>query len=318
MNTHAALRPVAILLILVLFLHKHNIALVGNASVHDAPQRINTSASLTRLSASQRVSCMIIVRDRLGQLGHRLFLFASALGLALTHSCYLNISAEIVNELNQLFELDLNDVRQYATPNHSEPHRQIYNYCSHLTSVFPSNTFRVVELKGYWQVHNYFAPHDIEVRRQLRFKWALLDRANHFLENNARSHHFTRVGIHVRAVSSDRFVRDAMSYFTGKYRSVRFVIVTDDRAYCRRVFGTRKDVLFTPTSFDAATDLATLTQCEHAIITVGTFGWWGAFLLRNRTGEVLTDAKPDFTPVDNGCDGRLYFPPWFSFLNKTT
>ena len=238
MNTHTVLRPVVIVLILVVFLHRHHIVFFGKASVHDSPQLIDTSTSHTRLSTNQRVSCMIILRDRQGRLGNRLFMFASALGLALTHSCYLNVSAEIVNELNQLFELDLNDARQYAAPNHSEPHRQIYNHCSHLTSVFPSRRSQVVELKGYWQVHKYFARHDVELRRQLRFRWTILDRVNHFLEHNASRRHFTRVGIHIRrgdflkgrAVSSDRFVHDAMSYFTVKYGAVRFVVVTDDRA----------------------------------------------------------------------------------------
>ena len=108
-----------------------------------------------------------------------------------------------------------------------------------------------------------------------------------------------------------------MAYFTSKYPSVIFVIVTDDRFYCERLFEKRKDVQLTPLSFDGVLDLATLTRCDHAIITVGTFGWWGAYLLHDRGGEVVSDAKVDLTPIDSDCERRLYFPPSFSFLNKT-
>ncbi|CAF4204168.1 unnamed protein product, partial [Adineta steineri] len=47
-----------------------------------------------------------------------------------------------------------------------------------------------------------------------------------------------------------------------------------------------------PQSF-VADDLATLTLCEHTILTAGTFGWWSAFLSHNRLGDVLTDSKSD-------------------------
>ncbi|CAF4051858.1 unnamed protein product, partial [Adineta steineri] len=55
----------------------------------------------------------------------------------------------------------------------------------------------------------------------------------------------------------------------------------------------KKNVLVTPDSFSPADDLATLTLCEHTILTAGTFGWWSAFLSHNRLGDVLTDSKSD-------------------------
>jgi galactoside 2-L-fucosyltransferase 1/2 len=64
-------------------------------------------------------------------------------------------------------------------------------------------------------------------------------------------------------------------------------------------------------------DMAILTLCDHIIITVGTYGWWAGFLLQNRTGEILTDAKPNHSPLDVNCESSVYFPSWFSFLNVT-
>ena len=248
-------------------------------------------------------------------------MFGSALGLALTHSCHLHISPQIIHELNQSFALDLTRLPLGSAPNHPQPERRIYNHCSFVTDLFAANTSQTIELTGFWQVHVYFFNHSTAIRQQLRFKSFILQQINTFL-NNING---TRVGIHirrgdfllVRTVSSDQYVLAAMSHFTRKDSSLVFVIVTDDRPYCERVFGKRQDVLFTPTSFDGATDLATLSRCNHAIITVGTFGWWGAYLLHDRAGEVITDAKSDMSPIDTECEGKLYFPLCFLFLNKT-
>ncbi|CAF4028973.1 unnamed protein product, partial [Adineta steineri] len=84
--------------------------------------------------------------------------------------------------------------------------------------------------------------------------------------------------------------------------------VSDDKNYCRKTFGEKNNVLVTPDSFNAADDLAILTLCEHTILTVGTFGWWGAFLSHNRLGDVLTDSKPDYTPLDVNCRKDDFFP----------
>jgi len=34
---------------------------------------------------------------------------------------------------------------------------------------------------------------------------------------------------------------------------------------------------------DPITDMAILTMCQHTIITVGTFGWWAAWLTNGTT-----------------------------------
>ena len=278
------------------------------------------------IDQKQKWQCSIILRERSGRLGNRLFMFATAVGLSITYSCRLEVSAEIINELNQSFEIDLQHFVVKSEVDFSEPAQKVYNHCSYISQLFTSNLPRKLELTGYWQVHTYFSIHAVEIRRQLRFKSTLLDRAKRFLHRTSSSNISARVGIHIRRgdflrgryVSSNEFIANAMSYFTRKYHSVLFVVITDDRPYCENLFSRRKDVLYTPASFDAGTDLATLSECDHAIITVGTYGWWGAFLLHNRTGEVITDAKPDFTPIDVNCQGNLYFPSWFSFLSKSS
>ena len=288
-----------------------------------------TFTSRIQINRSNRVKqgepCTIILRERAGRLGNRLFMFASALGLALSHSCSLDVSQPIINELSVAFVLNLTSTINQSHESYNTSGHRIYNHCSHFSVPFLNKSQRIMELTGFWQAHKYFSNYSSEIRRQLRFKQPILDRVHHFFHSYFSYNASTRVGIHirrgdfllVRRVSTDQFVFKAMSYFKRKYPSVAFIIVTDDRNYCKKVYGNRTDIFFTPTSFDAPTDLAILTECDHVIMTVGTFGWWGGFLLHDPRGEVLTDAKPDLSPVDANCKGEDYFPPWFSFLNRT-
>jgi galactoside 2-L-fucosyltransferase 1/2 len=269
--------------------------------------------------------CVIILREHSGRLGNRLFMFASAYGLSLNRSCQLYIDSDIINELYASFEIHLPNLLPKSQLNHSTPIQKIYNHCSFFPYLLHSNNSYSIELLGYWQVHTYFIDHIEEIRRQLRFKRTILDQVNSFLDKHINRSVSTLVGIHirrgdfllVRRVSSNKYIFNAMLHFLAKYRSVIFVIVSDDKQYCRKVFGQRNNVLLTPDSFSAADDLATLTLCEHIILTAGTFGWWGAFLLHNRVGDVITDSKPDHSPLDNNCRRDDYFPPWYSFLNNT-
>ncbi|CAF1122214.1 unnamed protein product [Adineta steineri] len=279
-----------------------------------------------KITFNDSKECRIILRERSGRLGNRLFMFASAYGLSLKYSCQLYIDQNIINELQTSFEMNLTSLLSKSQLNNFTSITKIENHCSYIPDVLHSlNNSYSIELSGYWQVHKYFLDYMEQIKQQLRFKKSILDRVKNFLEKNIDKNISTSVGIHirrgdfllVRRVSSDNYIFNAMSHFQIKYHSVIFIIVSDDKGYCRKTFGQKKNVLVTPDSFSAADDLATLTLCKHTILTAGTFGWWGAFLSQNRLGDVLTDSKPDHTPLDANCRQDDYFPSWFKFLNNT-
>ncbi|CAF1098172.1 unnamed protein product [Adineta ricciae] len=269
--------------------------------------------------------CIIVLRERSGRLGNRLFMFASAYGLSLNRSCQLYIASDIIKELNQSFDINPPNLLLTSSVNSTNSFKKIYNHCSFYSDLYYSNYSYSIELSGFWQVYRYFIDYQEEVKQHLRFKQSILDRANQFFNKAINRNISTVIGIHirrsdfllVRRVSSDNYILNAMSYFETKYGLVTFVIVSDDKSYCQKSFGHKSNVLITPNTFQAIDDLAILTLCDHLILTVGTFGWWGGFLLRNKIGEVITDSKPDHSPIDVNCRREDYFPPRFSFLNKT-
>ncbi|CAF0792340.1 unnamed protein product [Adineta steineri] len=316
MGGNKTLKVTSLIVIMVIFFYMLNIH--------------SQSVSISQLSKNKLVlnstkECTIILRHGIGRLGNLLFQFASAYGLSLTYSCRLHLDQQLIDELQKSFEINLTNLLQKSQLNNSTLTNRVYNHCSYIPILLHSNNSYSIELSGYWQVYRYFIDHMEQIKQQLRFRRSILDRVNNFFDKNISKNASTSVGIHirrgdfvgVRRVSSDKYIFNAMSHFLAKYHSVIFIITSDDKQYCRKTFGQNKNVLVTLDSFSAVDDLATLTLCKHIILTVGTFGLWGAFLSHNRLGDVITDSKPDRTPLDVDCRQDDYFPPWFSFLNNT-
>jgi hypothetical protein len=69
-------------------------------------------------------------------------------------------------------------------------------------------------------------------------------------------------------------------------------------------------------SADPAFDMAVISQCKHKILSIGTFGWWGAYL--EDTGDNLTQSVIYPVPqmegaLEQGFNNEDYFPPhWIS------
>ncbi|CAF1247630.1 unnamed protein product [Adineta steineri] len=316
MRVNKILKVTSLIIIMAMFFYMLNIHL--------------QSVNILQLSKNKVVfnsikQCTIILPAGIGRLGNLLFQFASAYGLSLKYSCRLHINQQLIDELQKSFEINLTNLLPKSQLNNSILTDKIYNHCSYIPILLNSNNSYSIVLSGYWQVYRYFIDHMEQIQQQLRFKRSILDRVNSFLGKNINKNISTSVGIHIRRgdylglrpVSSEKYIFNAMSHFLLKYHSVIFVITSDDKNYCRKTFGQNKNVIVTPDSFSAVDDLAILTLCNHTILTVGTFGWWGGFLSHNRVRDVLTDSKSDHTPLDVDCRKNDFFPPWFSFLNNT-
>lgn len=111
----------------------------------------------------------------------------------------------------------------------------------------------------------------------------------------------TFVGVHVRrgdyvkfmravfkGVVADRvYLQKAMAYFRLRYDEVAFVVSSDDMKWCvENIDVSRGDVYFEGegSHLRPGRDLALLIYCNHTIMTVGSFGYWAAYLAG---GEVV-------------------------------
>jgi len=213
----------------------------------------------------------------MGGLGNNLFMLASTIGIARKNNaipCYTG-----TNKANDLVELDIKKCPQtYA----KQSERGYAKYT-------PFKMKKSTTVGTYLQSYKYF--------KSLLFK--IKQNMNSFGHNYVKKHSkkATNVGIHVRRgdylkygylnFPDDQYFKNAMQYFTDKYGDVQFFVVSNDIPWCKKQSFFKATHLVSE-KHTAAQDMAILAICDHVIISIGTFGWWGGLL---SGGEVVYNAK---------------------------
>ena len=83
---------------------------------------------------------------------------------------------------------------------------------------------------------------------------------------------------HMRTPSSIYYDK-TMGYFIHRYQSVGFVVICEYPVGCSvQPQFNRSNVHVSRESQHFAVDMAILSACGHIILSVGTFGWWAAYL----------------------------------------
>jgi len=88
-----------------------------------------------------------------------------------------------------------------------------------------------------------------------------------------------------------------------------FIVCSDDPSWCLQNLPTHRlrHAEFVSTE-DPVVDLAILAMCQHTIITVGTFGWWAAWLA-NGTTVYFKDWPRPGSQLATATSHNDYFPP---------
>nr|XP_021496028.1 galactoside 2-alpha-L-fucosyltransferase 3-like [Meriones unguiculatus] len=156
---------------------------------------------------------------------------------------------------------------------------------------------RYVRLTGYpcsWTFYHHLRP---EILQEFTLHDHVREEAQAFLRRLRvnGSQPSTFVGVHVRrgdyvrvmpnvwkGVVADRgYLEKALDRFRARYSAPVFVVSSDDMAWCRKsISSSLGDVVFAGNGLQGspARDIALLMQCNHTVITVGTFGIWAAYL----------------------------------------
>ena len=77
-----------------------------------------------------------------------------------------------------------------------------------------------------------------------------------------------------------KFLESAMSYYAAKYSSytIIFVVCSDDMQWSRQHVSMDMAPVVFSIFDDLEQDLSLLSETNHTIMTVGTYGWWAAWL----------------------------------------
>jgi len=158
---------------------------------------------------------------------------------------------------------------------------------------------RNISIDSIFASYKYFQHVEEELRQDLTFKPSIVDTARQWLKQQTpdkwKNETFVRVLIHVRRTDYTNVLHEqdgwptptagyfhrATSFFTDCLERVLFVVLSDDPAWCR------KHILVTDIVYSSRhspiVDMAIASLCDHAIITVGTYGWWAAWFANGLT-----------------------------------
>jgi len=156
-----------------------------------------------------------------------------------------------------------------------------------------------ISIYSIFASYKYFQHVEEQLRFDLTFKPHILDMASQWLEEQApdkwKDKEFVRVVIHIRRTDHVSRIRErdgsprptteyfqrSMSYFTDCSDYVQFVVISDDQSWCKKhINGT--NVVYS-TGKSPIVDMAIASLCDHAIMTIGTYGWWAAWFANGVT-----------------------------------
>jgi len=213
-------------------------------------------------------------------------------------------------------------------------------YAERKSNAYDSRTFslnfmRNIVLDGFYQSWRYFDHVRTDVRKQFQFRASTITAVDAFLRESALLAPGvvdpTYVGVHVRrgdllearnvkagyTVADASFIKRAIRYYEKKFERLVFVVCSDDAEWStQNVRSIRDDssvVVFSRFSIMSPDyDLALLSRCNHSIITVGTFGWWGAWLAGGQTVYYRDYPRLDSTLRDSFRMSDYYLPKWIA------
>ncbi|CAF1341988.1 unnamed protein product [Adineta steineri] len=137
----------------------------------------NNNSKILKDKAQGPLTCLIIIRSADGALGNRMFLFASAYGMARLHQCQLYVAPWILTDLRSVFRIQINETKVQLTTDESVVVNRTdifsrYSSCNYYPDLFriPYNkTFQRYEMNGFYQAWGYFQKYKEEVAFLFQF-----------------------------------------------------------------------------------------------------------------------------------------------------
>ncbi|XP_054444498.1 galactoside 2-alpha-L-fucosyltransferase SEC1-like [Pteronotus mesoamericanus] len=258
-----------------------------------------------------------------GRLGNQMGEYATLYALAKMNGRPAFIPAQMHSALAPIFRITLpvlHDTTARRIPWRNYP---LNDWMEEQYGHIPGEYVRLTGYPCSWTFYHHLRP---EILREFTLHDHVREEAQRFLRglqvNGAPPSTF--VGVHVRrgdyvhvmprvwkGVVADRgYLQQALAWFRARHRSPIFVVTSDDMTWCRQnINSSLRDVVFAGNGLQGspAKDFALLTQCNHTVMTVGTFGVWAAYLAGGDTVYLANFTLPD-------SHFRMIFKPQAAFL----
>ena len=216
-------------------------------------------------------------------LGNLMFMYASALGMALTNNRKLRVQP-FVKKMNDNFNLSSEWVNN-SDPN-IYPTLHYPKCCKYYeeTERLPNKRLSIF---GYYVSWKYFHKYKDIILREFSFSESIATEKESFLNKIKKLYgNTTLVGVHIRqgdfitsghlgyTVASKEYIEQAIDYFKTKFNCT-FLIATNGKTdWINSIFSSISNIHYHFTNLKAYADMAVLSSCDHVITSTGTFSWW--------------------------------------------
>lgn len=236
-----------------------------------------------------------------GGLGNNMFQLASLYAFAVRKGMVVNFSGE--KNLNEFFYFD-----EPIYMNHSDcqnwtvrVEKHACSYDASLGQFKPTSDFKIFTYLQSWK---YFESVKDRIKNVFRFRDPVASLASEVMVNLREKYeqngwrHLTFVGVHIRrgdiltyegfrnygyTTATAQYIVDAMDVFVSNFSNVVFIVCSNDMVWSKNItMKSNYNVEFMEGN-TAKVDMAILSSCDHVIMTVGTFGWWAAYLAGGKT-----------------------------------
>ncbi len=233
-----------------------------------------------------------------GRLGNQMFLYATLLGVA--EAAYMrpveNAKARRVFLINNAFNLSSDVITTDETILNRDYERITELGNAIFTPEFMQPRYNDTMLVGDLQSYKYFHRISDRIRREFTFKAFVMEPARAWVSGllanvshwPGRGSSTTLIGLHARQigmpaksgfkVADVAYFKHAMAYYKQKYPDALFVASNSALSWVEQNLMVNRTDIVKMNNNSPPVDMAILSLCNHTLMSIGTFGWWAAWL----------------------------------------
>ncbi|XP_077346491.1 galactoside alpha-(1,2)-fucosyltransferase 2-like [Lithobates pipiens] len=287
---------------------KSSLTTTSHSIYHGSRSCINLSVINRSLPINVQSDAVMWTARLEGRFGNRIGEYAVLYALAKLNGHQAYILPQMHNELGRIFKITLPVLHQEIADSIKW---RIFELNNWMLPEYSNISGQYIKLKGApcsWTFYQHIRE---EILQEFTFQDHIKEEANSYLANlKGKRTNVTFIGVHVRrgdyvrimaqewkgVVADKNYMQKAMDYFRNKYDNPLFVVTSNGMDWCKQNINTSLgDVHFVGDGEEGspARDFALLAHCNHTIMTIGTFGYWAAYLAGGETIYLTNYTLPD-------------------------
>lgn len=167
----------------------------------------------------------------------------------------------------------------------------------HFYDNVPYSKNKVNYYDGYWQSAKYLEGYRSEILKLFTPNITIVAAAAHWRETVNSD---CCVAVHIRRgdyvrsgnksiTQSIEYYKSAMHYMQKECGDPTFCIFSDDIAWCKKEFSNVGNVVYVENQVKDGDliDLYSISLCQHGIMSISTFSWWGNWLRKDLSKSIV-------------------------------